>query len=201
MLNIVLQPAVVPMRKHNLYWNASENSWAAVHYRANEWPANYALFFTEDEQNPGYAESLSILSYMHYSEVAKWEDTTNRTGAEEDRGAEYETFKAERSEQLLKKVYDRIPEIKGNILAQSAATPLTYRDYTATPKGSLYGILKDVNKPSETTIATRTRIPNLLLTGQNVNLHGVLGVSITAIATSAELVGMEHLLNKINNGS
>jgi all-trans-retinol 13,14-reductase len=198
MLNLVLQPGTVPMRRHNLYWNASENSWAAVRYKPNEWPANYALFFSEDEQNPGFAESLSILTYMHYEEVAKWEDTNNRTGAEEDRGSEYETFKAERSEQLLKKILERVPEIKSNIITQSAATPLTYRDYTATPKGSLYGILKDVNKPAETTIATRTRIPNLLLTGQNVNLHGVLGVSITAIATSAELVGMEHLLNKIN---
>ena len=134
---------------------------------------------------------------MHYEELAQWQNTHNRTGDEHDRGDSYDAFKAERSEQLLQKVYQRIPELRGKITAQSAATPLTYRDYTATPRGSLYGILKDVNKPAETTIATRTRIPNLLQTGQNVNLHGVLGVSITAIATSAELVGMEHLLNKI----
>ncbi|HYD22712.1 MAG TPA: NAD(P)-binding protein [Flavipsychrobacter sp.] len=197
MLNLVLKPGTVPMRRHNLYWNATEDSWAAVHYQPGKWPANYALFFTEDGQNPDYAESLSILSYMHYEEVAQWRDTHNRTGDEHNRGESYEAFKAERSETLLEKVYQRIPGLKGNIVAQSAATPLTYRDYTATPKGSLYGILKDVNKPAETTIATRTRIPNLLQTGQNVNLHGVLGVSITAIATSAELVGMEHLLKKI----
>ena len=197
MLNLVLAAGTVPMRRHNLYWNATEDSWAAVNYQPRQWPANYALFFTEDEQNPGYAESLSILSYMHYEELAQWQNTHNRTGDEHDRGDSYDAFKAERSEQLLQKVYKRIPELRGKITAQSAATPLTYRDYTATPRGSLYGILKDVNKPAETAIATRTRIPNLLQTGQNVNLHGVLGVSITAIATSAELVGMEHLLNKI----
>ena len=84
-----------------------------------------------------------------------------------------------------------------NMVAQKAATPLTWRDYTGTPTGALYGILKDVNKPNETTIATRTKIPNLLLTGQNVNLHGVLGVSITAVATCAELLGMEYLVGKI----
>jgi len=83
-------------------------------------------------------------------------------------------------------------------LAQSTATPLTYRDYTHTPGGALYGILKNVHEPAKTTIATRTRIPNLLQTGQNVNLHGVLGVSITAIATCAELVGLDYLLEKIN---
>lgn len=197
MLNIVLQPGTVPMRHYNIYWHATEDVWAATNYKPEEWPANYAAFFTEDANNPGYAESVSILSYMHYQEVKEWETTTNRTGDEHERGETYEVFKNNRSEKLLDKLYQRIPELKGNIIAQSAATPLTYRDYTATPKGSLYGILKDINKPNETSIATRTKIPNLLLTGQNVNLHGVLGVSITALATCAELVGMKYLLGKI----
>lgn len=197
MLNLVLKPNTIPMQDHNLYWNAKNDSWAATNYNIGKWPANYALFFTEDKKNQGYAESLSILSYMHFDEVKQWAGTENRTGHEQNRGDSYEAFKQERNELLLQKVLERLPLLKGNIIAQKAATPLTYRDYTGTPEGALYGILKDVNKPNETTIATRTRIPNLLLTGQNVNLHGVLGVSITAVATAAELIGMEHLLNKL----
>jgi all-trans-retinol 13,14-reductase len=199
MLNLVLKLGTVPMRHHNIYWHASDDVWAATDYKPADWPANYAAFFTEDEQQPGYAESLSVLSYMHYDEVLPWMHTTNRTGEEHERGEAYEAFKRNREEKLLNILYQRLPELKGNIQAQSSATPLTYRDYTATPKGSLYGILKDVNRPNETTIATRTRISNLLLTGQNVNMHGVLGVSITAVATAAELVGMEYLLNKIKS--
>lgn len=185
------------MRNHNIYWHATPDAWDAIQYQPQQWPANYAAFFTEDAQNQGYAESISILSYMHYSEVAPFEHIINRTGHEQDRGDAYAAFKEIRAELLLDKLYQRIPELKGNILAQSTATPLTYRDYTTTPKGSLYGILKDINKPAETSIATRTKIPNLLLTGQNVNLHGVLGVSITSIATCAELVGMEYLLERV----
>ena len=199
MLNMVLKPCTVPMRHYNIYWNASQDSWAAVHYHPHQWPANYATFFTEDANNPGYAESVSVLSYMHYDEVAQWADTHNHSGDKHDRGEQYQQFKEQRSEVLMQKVSERIPELKGNVIAHSAATPLTYRDYIATPEGALYGILKDVNKPAETTIATRTRIPNLLLTGQNVNLHGVLGVSITALATSAELIGMEYLLNRVKS--
>lgn len=198
MLNIVLKPGKVNIRHHNLYWNATDNVWDATNYSINNWPANYALFFTQDKNNPQYAESISILSYMHYSEVEEWQHTHNHVGCKKNRGNSYQVFKQTKNEALLAKVYERLPELQGNIIAQKAATPLTYRDYTATPKGSLYGILKDVNKPAETTIATRTKIPNLLLTGQNVNMHGVLGVSITAIATCAELIGMEYLLNKIN---
>jgi all-trans-retinol 13,14-reductase len=197
MLNLVLKPGTIPMQRYNTYWNASEDAFAAAHYQPYEWPANYTTFFTEDVERPGFAESVSLLTYMHYSEVAHWADTHNRAGNEHDRGQSYEQFKELRAEQLLQKVFERFPELKGNIVAHAAATPLTYRDYTGTPDGSLYGIMKDVNKPAETTIATRTRIPNLLLTGQNVNLHGVLGVSITAVATCAELLGMDYLLKQI----
>jgi all-trans-retinol 13,14-reductase len=48
-------------------------------------------------------------------------------------------------------------------------------------------------------VPVRTKLNNLLLTGQNINLHGILGVPLTAINTCAELVGMEYLLKKINN--
>jgi all-trans-retinol 13,14-reductase len=198
MLNLVLKPGTVYSRPYNIYWNAEYDVWKAVEYKPGQWPLNFALYFTESKEYIGYAESLSILTYMHYDEVREWEQTVNHSGEESDRGTGYEEFKQQRSEMLLEFVYRQLPEVRGNIMAQSAATPLTYRDYTATPKGALYGILKDVNKPAETTIATRTKIPNLLLTGQNVNLHGVLGVSITAIATCAELLGMEYLLGKIN---
>ncbi len=197
MLNLVLKPGTVPMRRYNLYWNAHEDAFAAATYKTNEWPANYAAFFTGDETNPGYAESLSVLSYMHFEEVAPWAGSLNRAGAKHERGNDYNAFKEQKTELLLQKLYERMPELKGNIMDHSSATPLTYRDYTNSPGGSLYGILKDINKPAETTIATRTKIPNLLMTGQNVNLHGVLGVSITAIATCAELVGMEYLLGRI----
>jgi len=197
MLNLVLKPQILPVRDYNIYWHASHNVWKAPYYDSNSWPENYALYFTAS-QHGAYAESLSILTYMRYDEVKEWEGTHNHSGDQHQRGAAYEDFKQQRSEQLLRKVMERIPELRGNIIAQSAATPLTYRDYTATPEGALYGILKDVHKPAETQISVRTKIPNLFLTGQNVNLHGVLGVSITAIATCAELLGMDYLLNKIH---
>ena len=198
MLNLVLRPHTVPMRHHNLYWHKNHDVWRASHYTMDEWPANYALYFTESLRYKGFAESLSILTYMHFDEVKQWAHTHNHSGDQQGRDAAYDQFKEARTEKLLQHVYQQVPELKGNIIAHSAATPLTYRDYTATPEGALYGILKDINKPNETQVAVRTKIPNLLLTGQNVNLHGVLGVSITAIATCAELLGMDHLLKKIN---
>jgi all-trans-retinol 13,14-reductase len=66
------------------------------------------------------------------------------------------------------------------------------------PDGSIYGIMADVNNPAQTRVPVRTKIPNLLLTGQNIGLHGVLGVSINAVAVCGELLGLDYLLQKIN---
>lgn len=197
MVNLVLQPGTVAHRNHNLYWHRTDDVFIGA--KANGvWPETYALYFTADKDRPGFSESLSILTYMDPAQTALWDTTVNHSGQLAARGEAYESFKQAYAERLLEKVIERVPELRGNMMAQSVATPLTYRDYTNTPDGALYGILKNVHEPVKTTIATRTRIPNLLQTGQNVNLHGVLGVSITAIATAGELIGLDYLLEKIN---
>ena len=43
----------------------------------------------------------------------------------------------------------------------------------------------------QTLLTPRTPIENLLLTGQSLNLHGILGVSMTSLFTTAEIVGMD----------
>ena len=44
-----------------------------------------------------------------------------------------------------------------------------------------------------------TKVKNLLLTGQNINLHGICGVPLTAVNTVEALVGQNVLIEKINN--
>lgn len=48
-----------------------------------------------------------------------------------------------------------------------------------------------------TYLSHKTRIPNLLLTGQNINMHGVTGVLMSALLTCGQLAGTEELLKKI----
>jgi all-trans-retinol 13,14-reductase len=48
-----------------------------------------------------------------------------------------------------------------------------------------------------TILTPRTPVPNLLLTGQSLNLHGVLGVSVTAFFTCAEILGMEKAVEEL----
>jgi all-trans-retinol 13,14-reductase len=45
----------------------------------------------------------------------------------------------------------------------------------------------------------RTRVENLLLTGQSTSIHGVVGVTIGAFLTCSELLGKQYLIDKIRN--
>ena len=99
--------------------------------------------------------------------------------------------------QLLQQHY---PEIKENIAYYNISS-LTYRDYTGTKNGSLFGIQRDCNFPVQTLVSQRTKIPNLFLTGQNINSHGFLGVSIGSIITCAEFLGVNTIMNDIQKSS
>jgi all-trans-retinol 13,14-reductase len=199
MLNIVLKPGKVPYPNHNIYWNRdSKDSLAATHYQAADWPANYALYYNEDPDQPSFAESVTVLTYMHVKEWDEWAGSYNAAVNPNERALSYHAFKLEKEARLMDCVGQRYPEINEHAIASKAATPLTFRDYMGSPDGSIYGIMADVKHPEKTQIPIRTKFSNLLLTGQNIGVHGVLGVSINAVAVCGELLGLDYLLQKIN---
>jgi all-trans-retinol 13,14-reductase len=197
MVNIVLEPGSVVYPNSNVYWNRGD-SLHATSYLPEHWPVNYAIYYNEDKARPGFAETVSLLSYMHADETTPWWNTRNITAAPRMRSRQYDDFKETKAEQLLNRVAERYPEIKANMRSIQVATPLTFRDYMGSPDGSMYGIMADIRQPAASRIPVRTKIPNLLLTGQNIGLHGVLGVSINAVAVSGELLGLDYLLGRIN---
>ncbi|MEO6302365.1 MAG: NAD(P)-binding protein [Bacteroidia bacterium] len=201
-LFIVLKKNIIKSFNHNKYHYSTDDVWDTVNYTEDNWPKGYALFPQYYSKNPNYADSLIAMTYMNYNEMAQWEDSTNIIpNHKKDRGASYEEFKEKKSQQLLAKLYEQMPELKGNIESYYSSTPLTYRDYIGSRDGTLYGISKDYRSPLKTFISPKTKVPNLLLTGQNLNLHGVLGVTVSSIVTCSEILGQEYLLKKIKENS
>src|SRR5690606_19224875 len=98
-------------------------------------------------------------------------------------------------------VSERFPQIKLYSQNRFAATPLSFRDYLGTYDGSLYGIQKDFRDPVKTMVPPRTKIRNIFLTGQNINLHGVVGVSLSALLTCGCLIDLDLLLHQIRSAN
>ncbi|RAJ87691.1 all-trans-retinol 13,14-reductase [Chitinophaga dinghuensis] len=200
-LNVVLKPGTFSYLNYNYYYHATDNAWAGVEYHTDSWPETYAMYVAASSQHEQYADSLSIMTYMRFEEMEPWKDTFNTVLQPDTRGEAYEAFKREKAEQLIACVEKRFPNFRSCIQSYYVATPLSYRDYIGTGDGSMYGVMKDSANPLRTMISARTKLSNLYLTGQNLNLHGILGVTMSSVITASELLGMEHLVTAINNVS
>ena len=134
---------------------------------------------------------------MNYEDVKKWDSTSSTHFKLRDRGESYEIFKKEYEEKVITSLEKIYPNIRSCIKSVHSSTPLTLRDYNATPFGTLYGFQKNKNNPLITYIHTKTSVENLYLTGQSVNLHGVLGVTISALLTCFNFIDSKKLMNEI----
>ena len=178
----------------NMYYYKVNDVWDGLNYNDINWPGGYVLLTPATSKSDVYADSLIIMTFMKFDDVRKWEDTDV-----EKRGDDYLSFKASKAEQLLDLVEVKYLGIRSKIKRYHTSTPLTYRDYTATPEGSVYGVIKDCNNILKNYVSARTPLPNLLYTGQNVNMHGVTGVCIGSLQTCSEILGLNYLIRKINN--
>ncbi len=199
MLNVVLKPGKMKYRKTNYYVYLNDDVWSGMNYTEETWPPCYCLFYSASSKSEEYAESVTLMAYMSYQETEQWGSTFNTVLNPVSRGESYEQFKKRKAERLLEVAKKQFPELNDAIASYYSSTPLTFRDYMRTDDGSIYGIAKDYKDPLRTFISPRTKIPNLLLTGQNINLHGILGVSISSLITCSEIVGLEYLTKKIND--
>ncbi len=199
LLHLVFKKNSFPYVKNNYYYHKEGEIWNMSDYTEENWPLGYAIFIPPSSRSPEYAEAMTIFAYMRYADVEPWHHTFNTVSEEEDRGESYAAFKKYKAEILLDEVAKRFPGIRECIHSYTASTPLTYRDYIGNYDGSLYGIAKDSKDPLKTFISPKTKVPNLYLTGQNINLHGVLGCTISALLTSITILGNEDVIEKIKN--
>ena len=106
----------------------------------------------------------------------------------------YESAKQRKLRECLDLVASRLPWLGDSIESVTTSTPLTYSRYTSTPHGSAFGVRHDWRNPLCTVLSPRTPLTNLLFTGQSLNLHGLLGVSMTSALTCREILGRDFTI-------
>ena len=192
-VNIKLKPGRFRYINHSAYYMSRYDEIWNFDKDDREWPLGF-LYMTPPEIEQGeYSGKMIITAPMTWSKVSRWEDTT--VG---HRGEVYEKWKEECTEKLLDRMEEIYPDFRDCIEAVNTATPLTIRDYYAVKEGSMCGYSKDCNDITFSQVPVVTKVRNLLLTGQNCNVHGFCGVPLTAINTSEVILGHNYVLNRIN---
>ncbi|MGM9735773.1 MAG: phytoene desaturase family protein [Candidatus Cryptobacteroides sp.] len=139
-----------------------------------------------------FADKLDILTPCPWDEVREWEGT--QVGR---RGDDYVRFKQKKIRNCLKLAERHIPGIADAVNEVYTSTPLTYWSYNLSPEGSAYGLRKDFHSPLLSRLSPQTPVEGLLMTGQSLNLHGVLGVSMTSLLTCGAILGMDAVREEL----
>lgn len=199
-LYIIFKKDSFPYHNNNLYhYNSMEEVWDTNGKCDENWPNLLVSSFNTKEENQQWADSMTVMTYMDFSEVEPWAETVNVSTIKklETRSESYEAFKQEKAAIILKKLEKLYPGILESIHSYHTSSPLTYRDFIGSEKGNMYGFVKDANSPMKTFISPRSKIGNLFFSGQNVRMHGVMGVTIGAFVTCMEMVDKESLIRKM----
>lgn len=191
--HLLMKPGKVHYVNRNYYCHNRFDVWSpGGEYKGCNLPV--VMMSMQPSMSGDHVEAVSLLSPMYVKELEPWRNTF--TGK---RGVGYESLKARYAEAMTDCVAGIFPEIKTQIEEVYTSTPLTYRDYTSTVDGSAYGIIKDCRSALLSRIPVRMKIENLYFTGQNLNMHGCLGVCASAAVTCSALLGEEYLVKKIGN--
>jgi all-trans-retinol 13,14-reductase len=190
-LYLVFKENFFPYLNYNLFYYKNDK-YFTDRLAETDWPHTCMIYTPFHEEGQIFSRTASVISFMDTEDCRKWTDLPSH-----QRGDDYNEFKEIRAMKLLDEVEKRFPGIRSGIEKYYVSTPATFKDFTGSPDGSGYGILKDCHDPVRSIILPRTKVPNLYFTGQNLNIHGVLGTTISAIVTCSEFIGFRNLLNKI----
>lgn len=193
-LYLAMKENAYPYINKNYFCYHVKDLWTDFHYTEDIWPGGYMVHFSPVAEKMAYSQAIIVNTIMRWEEVSPWANTSV-----ENRGEAYRAFKQRKAELVMAYLERDFPGINRAVKFIYTSSPLTYRDYTGSWEGSVYGIQKDYSNPMKTLILPRTHLKNLFLTGQNINVHGVVGVTIGALLTCSELLGKEYLMKKMRD--
>ena len=149
-------------------------SWDADRVELEHWPL-CAMAVTGER-------TMTVVAPIAYDWFEQW--AGSRVG---HRPEDYYLFKKELEDKLLA----ILPHWTSDAAIEEvfSSTPLTVRDYNGIYRGSMYGFHKDCNHIMYTKMSVNTKVSNLFMTGQSINLHGLCGVAITSLMTAEAILG------------
>ena len=192
-LYIKLKPNTFPYINHSEYYMTKYDEVWNFSRTDRPWPLGFLMMTPPNEDQGDYATKILITAPMPFQMVKKWENTT--VG---HRGTDYVEWKAARAKELLAQMEEMHPGFSDAIDAVNTSSPLTIRDFYGVKEGSICGFAKNCQNIAISQVPVVTKVRNLLLTGQNNNLHGFCGVPLTAINTCEAILGINYVINKIN---
>jgi len=137
-------------------------------------------------RHPG-TTTIEIVAPAPYGLFKEWKGSTWG-----QRGEDYEALKDSLSRRLLAHLYDKLPQLEGEIDYHELSTPLSTEWFSAYRHGELYGLDHTPERLQQDWLTPKTRIGGLWLTGQDILTCGVTGAMMSGVLTVTAILGMRR---------
>jgi all-trans-retinol 13,14-reductase len=153
-----------------------------------------AVFLSRSQRAGGGGEPLSLNFHAAgpIQWFREWEQSSWRS-----RPAGYEKRKAEYAARILDLVEQRGLAVRPALDGYLTSSPLTNQHYNPSPEGSAYGVYHSFQSTGLRALGPRTKVRNLLLTGQSTLFPGLLAAAIAGLRTAGNVIGMKPSLEKL----
>ncbi len=137
--------------------------------------------------------TIQVILPSAYSSFKNWEETKWK-----QRGEEYEKLKEKIAQQLLEKMYQLLPQIKGKVAVYDLSTPLSTKHFNNYQQGEMYGLEHTPARFEANRLRVETSIKNFFLTGQDMVCVGV-GASIASGMITSSLILKKNLMSTVHS--
>jgi all-trans-retinol 13,14-reductase len=181
------------MKSHrNYYYFKSSDPKKLFHVeKSNDVPVVFASM-SRSSTGKENSQTLSLHSLAPYEWFKPWRDS-----AYGKRCDEYKKFKDNIAEGLFDLVGQYEEGFRSRVDKFVTSTPLTNLYFNGSEEGSGYGIYHSIQNTGARALGPRTKVINLLLTGQNCLFPGLLGASVSALRTCGHVIGIKSVLGEL----
>ena len=104
------------------------------------------------------------------------------------RDEEYLSIKKEFECQMLKRLYELFPQIKGHIVVTEVSTPLTTKHFSNYQHGEIYGLEHSPDRFALSFLRPETKIKGLRLVGQDITTVGVASAMLSGMLCATTIL-------------
>lgn len=144
-------------------------------------------------RHPGRA-TIDVITIAPHEWFKKWEQEPWKK-----RGKEYEAFKEQLAQNLLKHLYKHVPQIEGKIDMYELGTPLSTQHFCNYETGEIYGVDHTPQRFRQRFLRPRTPVKGLYLTGQDIVTCGVAGALFGGVLTASSILGKNLVTGILKN--
>jgi all-trans-retinol 13,14-reductase len=180
-------------------WDMEDDAWRV---RPGQDPSRASVLYCSfpsqkdpaHDAGPEQRHTGEIVTFVPWDAFERWKDARWKK-----RGAEYEAWKAQLSEQLLGQLTERMPGLAKMVKHAELGTPVSTHHFVRPVRGSIYGLEPTADRFRSRWLRPRSPLPGLFFSGSEVATVGVIGAMMGGVlaAVSAEPADMVRWLRPI----